>query len=460
MASVGPAPQSLAAGRRTAITVTFDRPVKQPPSGSQVVLAFGRWSGPMSGQMDLSADRQTMIFTPAGAFAAGEWVTVTVAGDVVDDDGERLAGSFTWNYWVTSGTGSLALTRSSTVSIRQPGEGWIQSYGSYAGDLDRDGYPDLIIPNERSNDLRVFINDGAGGYSNFSTYAIPGGARPSTNEGADFDGDGLIDFAVGNSASNLVSLFRGGAGGALSHAANHAGDDGVRGLCLVDLDGDGAMDMVTANRGGGGGDGNVSLFINDGSGVFGLGTDFEAGGTGETACAAADANGDGIIDVFVGAIRSGEIILLLGDGRGGLRRSVAVGANGGPWMLAAGDIDGDGHADVVSANFAENSVSLMVGDGAGGLRLQSVVPVGSEPIAVDLGDLDGDGDLDLVTSNFGGASWTVLENDGRGTFGNARALAASRAGSCAVLVDRDNDGDLDLIGIDELDDLLFLFTNR
>ena len=33
------------------------------------------------------------------------------------------------------------------------------------------------------------------------------------------------------------------------------------------------------------------------------------------------------------------------------------------------------------------------------------------------------------------------------------------AGSCAVLVDRDNDGDLDMIGIDELDDLLFLFTN-
>lgn len=459
MASVGPAPQSLAAGRQTAITVTYDRPVKPPPPGSKVVRAFGRWSGPMAGEVGLGADRQTMTFIPAGAFAAGEWVTVTVAGDVVDDVGERMAGSFSWNYWVASGVGSLALTRSSTVPIRQPGEGWIQSYGSYAGDLDGDGYPDLIIPNERSNDLRVFINDGLGGYSNFSTYTIPGGARPSTNEGADFDGDGLIDFAVGNSASNLVSLFRGGAGGALSHAANHVGDDGVRGLCVVDLDGDGSMDVVTANRRGGG-DGNVSLFINGGSGAFGPGLAFEAGGVGETACAAADANGDGIIDVFVGAIRSGEVILLLGDGRGGLRRSAAVSANGGPWMLGAGDVDGDGHADVVSANFAENSVSIMVGDGAGGLRLQSVVPVGSEPIAVDLGDLDGDGDLDLVTSNFGGASWTVLENDGRGTFGNARALAASRAGSCAVLVDRDNDGDLDLIGIDELDDLLFLFTNR
>jgi hypothetical protein len=129
-------------------------------------------------------------------------------------------------------------------------------------------------------------------------------------------------------------------------------------------------------------------------------------------------------------------------------------------MLAAGDVNGDGHADVVSANTADNSASIVIGDGAGGLRLHSVVPVGIGPIAVDLGDLDGDGDLDLVTSNLGGASWTLLENDGRGTFGNARVLAASSAGSCAVLVDRDNDGDLDLIGIDELDDLIFLFTNR
>ncbi len=418
---------------------------------------FGRWSGPMAGLLDLSADRQTVTFTPAGSFAAGEWVTVTVV-DVLDDDGTRVTGSFSWNYWIASGAGSLVLTRSSTVPIRQSGEGWIQSYGSYAGDLDGDGYPDLIIPNERSNDLRVFTNDGAGGFSSFTTYPIPGGARPSTNEGGDFDGDGLTDFAVGNSASNLVSVFRGGAGGALSHAANHAGDDGVRGLCLVDLDGDGSLDIVTANRGGGG-DGNLSLFINDGSGAFGPGAAFESGGDGETACASADANGDGIIDVFVGAIGSGEVILLLGDGRGGLHRSAAVSANGGPWMLTAGDVDGDGHADVISANFAQNNVSIMTGDGAGGLTLQSVVQVGSEPIAVDLGDLDGDGDLDLVTSNFGGASWTVLENDGRGAFGNARALAASRAGSCAVLVDRDNDGDLDLIGIDELDDLLFLFTN-
>ena len=65
----------------------------------------------------------------------------------------------------------------------------------------------------------------------------------------------------------------------------------------------------------------------------------------------------------------------------------------------------------------------------------------------------------MVTSNFGSATWTLYENAGDGTFINPRTLQASSAGSCAILHDRDNDGDLDMTGIDEKDDLVFLFLN-
>jgi len=43
---------------------------------------------------------------------------------------------------------------------------------------------------------------------------------------------------------------------------------------------------------------------------------------------------------------------------------------------------------------------------------------------------------------------------------NRRTLDASSAGSCATLHDRDNDGDLDITGIDEIDDLIFIFDNN
>jgi hypothetical protein len=42
-----------------------------------------------------------------------------------------------------------------------------QTYGAYAGDLDGDGWSDMILPNEESDDLRVFMNDGTGGYGPF-----------------------------------------------------------------------------------------------------------------------------------------------------------------------------------------------------------------------------------------------------------------------------------------------------
>jgi len=95
----------------------------------------------------------------------------------------------------------------------------------------------------------------------------------------------------------------------------------------------------------------------------------------------------------------------------------------------------------------------------GVLQAAEVYPAGNFPLAIDLGDIDGDGDLDMVASNFGTANFTLYENDGTGLFINPRTLNASSAASCAVLHDRDNDGDLDMTGIDEIDDLLILFTN-
>ena len=319
-----------------------------------------------------------------------------------------------------------------------------------------------MIPNEITNDVRVLFNDGSGTYSGMTSYVIPNGARPSTNEGADFDGDGWIDLAVGNSAGSAMTVFRGVGGGAFVHTANYQGGQGIRGLCVLDLGGDGDMDVVTANRVGGGGTGDVSWFTNDGSGLFGQGQGqgLETGSDGETACAAGDVDGDGTLEVLIGAIHSREMVVLGDDGQGGLETLSRVPAGGGPWMVAGGDINGDGAVDVVSANFDDNSVSVILGDGAGTIALAATYPVGQRPIAVDLGDIDGDGDLDLVASNFGDGTWTILENDGAGRLGNPRILNAMSAGSCAVLVDIDGDGDLDMVGIDEIDDLVFVFLNQ
>ncbi len=237
---------------------------------------------------------------------------------------------------------------------------------------------------------------------------------------------------------------------------NYTADNGIRGLVILDADGDGFPDIVTANRDGN----NASILINNGDGTFAFPINFEGNGNGETAAATSDVNGDGIMDLFLGAIYSDEVILWLGDGNGGFTFSDKVTVGNGPWMVVSGDVNNDGTPDVVCANSSGSSFSVVLCDSAGNLSSPINYSTGAFPISVDLGDVDGDLDLDIVTSNFTGANFTLYENDGSGVFINRNDLPSNLAGSCAVFHDRDNDGDMDMTGIDERQDLLILFTNN
>jgi hypothetical protein len=389
-------------------------------------------------------------------FSAGEWVTVSISRGVKNQAGDSLAFGHAWNFWIRSAPGTMNLTAAGQLTVRRTNEGHVQTYGAYAGDVNHDGWTDFLCPNEISHDVRVFMNDGAGHYNTFTVYPIPGGNTPSTNEGVDLNGDGIMDFAVGNGGNDSMSIFIGVGNGTFLAPRNYLAASSVRGLSTMDLDGDGDMDIVTANRNGN----NLTILKNNGDGTFATRIPLEANGNQETSCAAADANGDGILDLFVGTYSSNEMILMLGDGRGGLTFSSKVPAGGKPWKLAVGDVNGDGKVDVVSSNSFNNNAAVILGNGAGGLSQAVTYPTGSFDLSIVLGDIDGDGDLDMVTSNYSGGNWTIYENNGSGVFANQRTLAASSAGSCATLHDRDNDGDLDMTGVDEDDDLLFLFENR
>ena len=453
--TVSPTANAVSAERETAIVIDFDQAVDPATLDASSAMVFGRWSGVMKGDWLFENDNSRMRFVPQRPFSAGEMVTVSLARHLAAPDGQTLGRGYAWQFWTRPRPASMDLVETDRLAVRQPGEGHIQTYGAYAGDFDGDGYTDFAVPNEVANDIRVFMNDGTGGYGAFSVYPIPRGAVPSTNEGADFNLDGHLDFAVGHSQGNLVSVFMGDGTGLLNEPANYQVEPGVRGLAVLDLDGNGYPDIATASRI----DGRVSLLLNDGDGTFTHTETFDPQSDGETAAAVADANEDGILHLFVGAFESGELIVLLGDGEGSLTVHPTVAAGGTPWMITTGDVNGDGHVDVVSANAWGSTASVLLGDGLGNLSAPVTYPTGDFPLAIDLGDLDGDGDLDLVTSNFNGNDFTLYENLGDGTFGNQRSLPASSAGSCAVFHDRDNDGTLDMNGINEVDDLPFPFTN-
>ncbi|WP_419950702.1 FG-GAP-like repeat-containing protein [Candidatus Palauibacter sp.] len=450
--SLSPAPNALAVPRDAELLITFDRPLDDARLDALDVRVFGRWSGVAEVTVHADEQRRTLRIRTAKAFAAGEEVTATlVAGSYGGAAGEFGLGH-TWSFRTASSRGSFAQRGIATLPVRRPGEAHIQTYGAYAGDLNGDGWSDLILPNERSVDIRIFLNDGTGGYSDFAIVPVPGGVDPSTNEGADLDGDGDIDLVVGNARGSLAAVFFGDGAGGMAHVQNLEVGEGVRGVCLIDFENDGDADLVATAFGAD----RVALFRNSGGTFARVGT--VDVGDGEWSCAPGDVNGDGLMDVFIGTRRSDEVVTLVSRGDGTFETMGRI-ASGDAWMLASGDLDGDGRIDAAAVNGAAASLSILRGGGDGTLSLAGELPLDGFPLAIDAGDLDGDGDLEILASDFDSGRFVIFENLGGSFERRPESLAARTAASCAILHDRDNDGDLDITGIDEIDDLLFLFEN-
>jgi hypothetical protein len=253
-------------------------------------------------------------------------------------------------------------------------------------------------------------------------------------EWGDWDGDGDLDLAVGNSGTpNRVYS---NSDGALALVWTSADTDDSSRVAWGDWDGDGDLDLAAANLGG-----PNRVYENDGLGLPTSLTSAWTSAESETTFDVAWADFDGDGDLDLAAANLNESLRVYANSGGTLSSAWTAPDSEYATTVAWGDWDGDGDLDLATGAWV-NGATRVYSNSGGALSLAWTATEGpSATRALAWGDWDGDGDLDLAV---GGNPTVVWSNTG-GAFTLVWSSADPDDSTWSVAWgDWDGDGDLDL----------------
>ena len=189
-------------------------------------------------------------------------------------------------------------------------------YPFAVGDVNNDGWPDIVAtasatgPSRReqlplSRALTLLLSDGKGG---LTPHQLPLRTGESWFAAiADVNGDGKPDIVATHHELNAITVLLGDGHGGFTEANGSPFDFGVSlfNLIITDVNRDGRMDIVATSGN------SLRVLLGDGRGAFKPEAPIPVG-PGAWRVAAADLNGDGAIDVVTSNSDSNSLSVLLG----------------------------------------------------------------------------------------------------------------------------------------------------
>jgi hypothetical protein len=374
--------------------------------------------------------------------------------------------------------GLLALLGCTSSNDDGPSYGYLVNAIAVA-DVDANGLPDIL--GVVSTDVDGYATEGyvstrlqrSAGEFQLPPTRFRVGKEPANLTMADVDGDGRPDLVVANAGDGTVTvrLADPAKPGFFLPAAPLTTPGRIPlDVAVGDLNGDGLPDLAVAAGF------EVSITMvptpaptvvvfyqvmpiapTPGVVTFASPVSFMVGGS-PTAVAAADLNGDGLLDLAVATSANTVSVLLRSGGTFAAAVDYATGVQ--PMAIKVADINGDDKPDLLTANYGASispdnqGLSVLIQTAPGTFAAPANYTTGYRATALAVGDLNGDGKPDVVVANSGlegdpGSVSVLLQTPpaaaSPGVFIGAVNYRGTWGPMGVALADMDGDGRPDLV---------------
>lgn len=279
----------------------------------------------------------------------------------------------------------------------------MRSYSGSLADMTKSGHLDVVLSDDSPDPKVVLVNDGHGNFTIGGTFGESGWPTRNAAVG-DLNGDGYPDIVVANRMMTSYACLN---DGKLHFACRPLEDSrSAATVAIGDIAGHGKNDVIYACR-----DSCQSLiYFNDGRGNFTRPEPWGPPNSSTRALAVADFNGDGHLDIAACHEKLGCFVYL-NDGKGHFGAGIPFETRRGlPYSMTTGDLLRRHRADILVGYVGAPGI-VYFNDGSG--KKFEPVTFGDGKGAIygmAVGDLNGDGWPDIVVARSNAPSFVMYNH--------------------------------------------------
>ena len=312
-------------------------------------------------------------------------------------------------------------------------------------DFNNDGNNDVAATDSGGGIIR--FGNGKGDFIENVKIFLPN--RTDLAATADYNGDGILDFACIENSSNShcdVDIILGNGDGSFVKSGHFRLPRLAASLSAADLNGDSHIDLIVpGNFPNSFENSNVLISYGRGDGSFLPEVNIQVRAM-ATFATSADFNGDGNVDIALssGKIGSSAISVLSNNNNQSFLSTAIYSVGEDLKSMQSKDLNNDGFPDLVCVDFDSNNAPILLSDGNGSYT-QTTLETGEQPSFVRTEDLDSDGNIDIAIANSGDDSISIFLGNGNGTFEKQTPLLTPDDPTGFVVTDITGDSLLDIV---------------